>query len=76
MRTATGSGNTVHGVHMTLDSTSNWAVTAQSTLTRLTLDPGASITGVNGASVTMTVDGMVAPIAAGVYTGNIVLPIG
>lgn len=68
--------NTVNGVRMSIDSGSSWTVSADSTLSSLTIQPGGSITGLNGAAVTMTVNGAVTPVAPGVYTGNIVLSIG
>ena len=58
---------TPHGVNLTLENGSVWTVTGESTLTSLTIDSTSSING------TMTVDGAATPIAAGTYTGAIVL---
>jgi hypothetical protein len=62
-----------NGVVVTLDTASKWVVTGQSFLTSLTLAEGAQLTAEAGKTLTMTVDGVVTPVQAGVYTGVIEL---
>ena len=64
------------GLILTLANGSVWTVTEASYLTSLTIDAGSSIVGADGASVTITVDGVATPIAAGTYTGEIVISLG
>jgi len=66
---------TVHGVNLTLDSGSVWNVTDKSTLTALTIGKGAVIAAPKGKTVMMTVNGAAVPVAAGTYTGNIVITV-
>ena len=64
-----------NGVIVSLDGTSVWNVTGTSYLTSLTLAEGAKLQGADGKKVTMTVDGVETPIAAGTYTGNVVITV-
>ena len=57
----------------TLDGASRWFVTGTSYITKLTLAEGAVIAAADGGRVRMTVDSVEVPIAAGVYTGKIVI---
>lgn len=61
------------GLILALKNGSVWTVTEDSFLTELTIDAASSIAGANGAAVTMTVNGVATPIAAGTYTGEIVI---
>lgn len=61
------------GLTLALANGSVWTVTEDSYLTSLTIDAGSSIVGADGASVVMTVNGAATPIAAGTYTGEIVI---
>lgn len=58
---------TAHGVNVTLSDGASWTVTGESTLIGLTIGEGCTVTG------SMTVDGIETPLAAGVYTGTIVI---
>ena len=60
---------------VSLDQGSNWALNKTTSLTGLTIAKGATITAPEGYSITMTVDGVETPIAAGSYSGNIVLTV-
>lgn len=60
------------GLALTLKNAA-WTVTESSFLTELTIDAASTISGANGAAVTMTVNGVATPIAAGTYTGEIVI---
>ncbi len=62
-----------NGVIVSLDSTSKWVVAGTSYLTKLVIADGASVTAPKGKTLAMTVDGVAKPIAAGTYTGAIVL---
>jgi len=66
-----------NGVIVTLTGDSNWTVTGTSYLTKLVIEKGASVTAASGHSLAMTVDKSppVTDIAAGTYTGNIVLTV-
>lgn len=64
-----------NGVVVTLDSTSVWNVTGTSYLTGLTLAEGAVLAGAEGKAVTLSVNGVVTPIAPGTYTGLIQLTV-
>ena len=64
-----------NGVIVSLDADSAWTVTGTSYLTKLTIAAGAAIAAPMGHTVTMTVDGVGTPIAAGTYTGAIVLTV-
>lgn len=64
-----------HGLEVSLDGNSTWVVDETCYLTGLTLAEGAAVTGPKGAKVTMTVDGGETPIAAGTYTGQIVISV-
>ena len=59
-----------NGVILSVDSNSTWVVTGISYLTKLTVEEGASVTGVSG-SVRMTVDGVETELKPGTYTGLI-----
>jgi hypothetical protein len=54
---------------------STWTVTATSYLTALTIADGSAIKAPEGQTVTMTVNGVKKPVAAGTYKGNIVLTV-
>jgi hypothetical protein len=64
-----------NGVVVSLDKDSAWMVTDTSYLTSLTLAEGAQVLAAEGKSLTMTVDGVPTPVAAGSYTGKIVLTV-
>jgi hypothetical protein len=66
---------TSHGVSLTLDSSSAWNVTGESTLTALTIGKGAAIKTPAGKKLTMTVNGAATTIAAGTYKGKIVITV-
>ena len=61
------------GLSLTLANGSTWTVTEDCYLTVLTLDASSAIVGPAGGAVTLTVDGVVTPIAAGTYEGELVL---
>jgi NADPH-dependent curcumin reductase CurA len=65
-----------NGVVVTLDGASKWEVTGTSYVTSLTLAEGADLVGAEGKTLTMTVDGVATPVAAGTYTGVIELTVG
>ena len=58
-----------------IDAGSTWLVSETSNLTGLTIAKGAAIKAPEGKSVTMTVDGVETPIAAGSYKGKIALTV-
>ena len=62
-----------NGVILSVDSKSTWVVTGNSFLTKLVVEDGAVITGPNGGTVRMTVDGVEAELKPGSYTGIIEL---
>jgi hypothetical protein len=64
-----------NGVIVTLDKDSTWTVTGTSYLTNLRLAAGATLVAPLGKTVTMTVDGTATPIAAGAYSGAVVLTV-
>lgn len=64
-----------NGVIVSLDGASTWTVTGTSYLTSLTLADGAKLQGADGKKVTMTVDGVETPTAAGTYTGTVVITV-
>jgi hypothetical protein len=66
---------TAHGVSLTLDSGSSWNVTGESTLTALTIGNGSAIKAPAGKKLTMTVNGVATPVAAGAYKGKIVITV-
>ena len=61
------------GLKLSLSNGSVWTVTKASYLTELTIDSDSQIAGIDGASVTMTVDGKETPVKEGTYTGEIVI---
>jgi hypothetical protein len=63
------------GTTATFDSTSKWVVDKNCYLSGLTLAPGAQVEAPAGKVLTMTVDGVETPVAAGTYTGKIVLTV-
>ncbi len=63
------------GLTLSLANGATWEVTETSYLTELTIDDASSITGADGATVTMTVDGEETEIAAGTYSGDIVITV-
>ena len=56
-----------------VDAGAAWTVTKTTTLAKLTVAEGATVTAPEGRSLTMTVDSVETPIAAGTYTGKVVL---
>ncbi|MEP9385162.1 hypothetical protein [Nocardioides sp. KR10-350] len=62
-----------NGVIVDLTGHSTWTVAGTSYLSKLTIDSGSKVVAPKGKQVTMTVDGVATPIAAGTYTGNIAL---
>ncbi len=62
-----------NGVILSLDKDSVWEVTGKSYLTSLTIEPGAKITGAEGAGVSMTVNGVKAGVLPGEYRGVIAI---
>ncbi len=61
------------GLSLALENGAVWTVTEDSYLTALTVDGTSSIVGADGKAVSMTVDGVATPIAAGTYEGEIVV---
>jgi hypothetical protein len=66
---------TSYSITASLDGDSTWVVSKTSYLTGLTIAGGAVVTAPDGKTVTMMVDGIATPIAAGTYTGKIVLTV-
>ena len=64
-----------NGVVVNLDAASSWTVTGTSYISALTLAEGAKLEAADGKKLTMTVDGVETPVAAGTYTGSIVLTV-
>jgi hypothetical protein len=64
-----------NGVIVTMDGNSEWTVTGTSYITSLTVAEGAVVKAPEGKTLVMTVDGKETPVAAGKYTGTIVLDI-
>ena len=60
---------------VSLDENSIWIVDETSYLTGLTIAEGAVMKAPDGYIVTMTIDGVKKPIAAGAYEGQIVLKV-
>lgn len=56
---------------LTIDGNTEWIVTEESTMSRLTIEEGASITPQLGHQLTLTVDGKERPISPGTYQGEI-----
>jgi len=73
--TQTAKESVNNGVIVSLDKDSVWTVTGTSYLTSLSLAKGAAVKAPKGKKVTMTVDGKKKEIAAGKYTGKIVLSV-
>lgn len=74
--TNTASAAINNGVLVELKNSSKWTVTETSYLTGLTVGTGCSVSAPAGKTLTMTVDGVATPIAAGqTYTGAIVLTV-
>jgi hypothetical protein len=67
--------NDAHGATASLDEHSTWTVDKTSYLTGLTVAPGAKISAPQGSKLTMMVNGVVKPIAAGAYKGKVVLKV-
>jgi hypothetical protein len=63
------------GCGKTITSGSTWTVTKNTSLSKLTIDKGAVVKASEGKSLTMTVNGVETPIAAGSYNGKIVLTV-
>jgi hypothetical protein len=66
---------TSYGLTVSLDGESIWVVDKTSYLTGLTVADGAVVTAPTGKTVIMKVDGVSKSIAAGTYTGKIVLTV-
>jgi len=64
-----------YGMKLSLEKDSSWVVDETSYLTSLTIAEGTSITAPEGATVTMTVNGVKKPVKAGEYKGKIVLTV-
>jgi hypothetical protein len=64
---------TGYGMTVSLDANSTWVVDKTSYMTGLTIADGASITALDGYSLSMSVDGVTKTISTGTYTGKIVL---
>jgi hypothetical protein len=64
-----------NGVIVSLDKDSTWTVAGTSYLTALTIANGATIKAPKGKKLTMTIDGVKTKIAAGTYTGKIVMEV-
>lgn len=62
-----------NGVIVTVDGTGVWNVTGTSYITKLSLSEGGVVTGADGKTVTMTVDGVETALQPGIYTGIIKL---
>jgi len=60
---------------VTVQNSSTWTVTGDSSLTSLTIANGASVTAPSGKTMIMTVNGVEAAIKPGAYTGTIVISI-
>ena len=73
--TQTAAPTVNNGVIVSLDEASSWTVTGTSYITALNLADGAVLTAPEGKSLSMTVDGVATAIAAGRYTGKIVLTV-
>ena len=73
--TQTAAPTVNNGVIVTLDNSSAWTVADTSYITALTLAPEAKLLAPEGKALRMTVDGNETPIAAGSYTGKIVLEV-
>lgn len=74
--TNTASAAINNGVLVELKNNSAWTVTETSYLTSLTIGTGCAVSAPAGKTLTMTVDGVATPIAAGqTYTGAIVLTV-
>jgi hypothetical protein len=63
------------GCGKTVTSGSNWVVTENTSLSKLTIAEGAVVKAPEGKSLTMTVDGVETPIAEGSYKGEITLTV-
>lgn len=64
-----------YGMQVSLDRNSSWIVDETSYVTGLTIAEGAVMKAPEGYTVTMTVDGIKKPIAAGAYEGQIMLKV-
>lgn len=69
--TQTAAAPVNNGVILSLDSKSSWTVTGTSWLTRLIVEDGAEVKGIDGRKISMTVNGTETNIAAGEYEGVI-----
>jgi hypothetical protein len=65
--------NERYGLKVSVDGASQWVVDQTSYLTELNVAEGAAISAPQGFSLSMTVEGVTAPIKAGAYKGKIVL---
>lgn len=70
-----GATSDTYGITAALDGSSKWIVDKTSYLTGLTIAEGAVIAAPKCYTLTMTVDGVDTPIAAGTYAGGIVLTV-
>ncbi len=64
-----------NGLILTLENGCDWTLTGTCYMTKLTLGEDCTVRAEDGKSVTMTVDGVETPIAAGEYVGKIVLAV-
>ncbi len=75
MVTNTSSPVVNNGVIVILDENSVWTVTGECYLSSLILQEGAKIVGIDGKTVTMSVNGTNIPMVPGSYTGDIRLSV-
>jgi hypothetical protein len=64
-----------HPVEVRLDSASRWLISKTSYLTRLTLEPGATVVAPPGKSLTLKIDGIRKALQPGSYKGKVVLEV-
>ena len=73
--TQTAAPTVNNGVIVSVDENSCWTVTGKSYITVLSLAEGAKVVAPQGKTLTMTVDGVETPAAAGKFVGKIVLDV-
>jgi hypothetical protein len=64
-----------NGLRLTVGDGSTWTIDKTSYLSKLTIAPGATVTAKPGSTATLKVNGATKPIAAGTYTGKVVLEV-
>jgi hypothetical protein len=64
-----------NGLRLTVSDGSTWTIDKTSYLSSLTIASGAAVTAAPGSTVTLKVNGVSKPIAAGTYTGKIALEV-